>query len=133
MKFKFHYIITVVKMSYYRLRLEELVALQDGWCDGKGIAPSLQALAVMKILLIDYLEAGLRFGITPQLNGSIELKTNFFDYINPKIERSITCIIREDGSLHLRLVGIPRRRDESITYKPHELSECAQLLNYIRY
>lgn len=120
-------------MSYYRLRLDDLVALHDGWCDGKGVAPSLQALAVMKVLLFDYLEAGLRFGITPQLDGSIELKTNFFDYINPKTERSITCVIRGDGSLHLRLVGIPRRPDTSIIYQPHELFECAQLLNHIRY
>ena len=121
-------------MSYYQRRLEELVALQDGWCDGKGVAPSLQALAVMKVLLIDYLEAGLRFGITPQLDGSIHLKTDFIDFINPKAEHSITCIIQVDGRLDMQLVGIPRRSYKPlITYQPHELGECARLLNHIRY
>ena len=114
--------------------MAELRSLRDGWYNGKGWAPSIHALSVLKRLLTEYLSVG-PFEITPQLDGSICLKTQLLDYVHPERYHSITCTIEEDGSLRLQLVGIPQHicREGRDVYLPHELREGAKFLNNIHY
>lgn len=99
---------------------------------GKGKASSISALATMETLLLDYLDSKFLFAVTHCVDGLIHLKTDFADLKNPQVERSITCTIKNDGSLNVRIFGW-HLYDANYVYKylPHELREGAKFINRV--